>query len=1029
MISGEKKSRRVISLSLLLAFLCVAGVWAETLGGFTVTSSNGRGYSYDNRGGVLTVSSGEVTVSNNRSTADRIKLTGGKLILNGVTISTGNGAPIEVSGTATINLANGKTNTLTSTSASYAGIYVPSTSQVTFTGGGTLTAKSQTTSTASSTGIGGQQASNAYSCGTIIFDLTGTITATGGNRAAGIGTCMSSSGRTAIAGTIQVKNGTINATGGNNAGGIGTGPNGGTNSVKVILEGGTINANVAPGSSANPFNTLIVGPDVTVTGGKTISNSYTNGFVFSGNPKKATVKGNPTLPGNASITIDSNETLTLPETTNLKNDGTIIVNGGSIVGDGTISGNLPVDNTRNNKYYKVEYNLNGGSGTKPVGSYQLVNSNFTLAGYEGITKGDDICIGWATTMDATEAITTATIQAKTNTFYATWTKKLELTQSSKDITGTVGEPFATVDLSSFIKNKNGSYSFKVKSGNTLPDDFILGATDGKLSSTALTQAIDNKEVIIVISKDSRSVELTLTFKIAKGNSSITFTNLTSGKFETTYGTDLLPATTTTGSKEAVTITYYTNQQCTEGATTTKPVNAGTYYVKAALAADANYNAAVTAAVPYIINKKELLVTPNAGQFVYKNEEATYVPTFTVGDTYNNQVYSTTGKLAWEKNNNVYNITKGSLALADNAAGNFLANNYKLELSSSSVAITVYDKTLDEAYEEVAEAIKQLIISEEWKTADIVLTIPSNFKLKDLSGNAGWVTSATISAEGEYLFKYKLMRDERSESAEFSAKVKLDKTNPEVRNTPTTNKLRAIFTLLDETSGIASYKYKLDGVEGNVVNVSNAPKSHPVTIDASEGEHTIIFTVTDVAGNTKTANQIIFTLNAGSEEPEPTPDVYTITLPSVEGVTTNPSAGDYDVNEGESFSFTLTLAEGYTENSHPVVSTDRGNIIEASADGTYVIEDVQRDIVITISGIEADQATANATIDADVRIRAIGSTLLISVPAPVEASIIDLSGRLIRSVSLPAGETRITDLHSGIYIVKLIGEDGKKIVIR
>ena len=235
--------------------------------------------------------------------------------------------------------------------------------------------------------------------------------------------------------------------------------------------------------------------------------------------------------------------------------------------------------------------------------------------------------------------------------------------------------------------------------------------------------------------------------------------------------------------------------------------------------------------------------------------------------------------------------------------------------------------------------------------------------------------------------------------------------------------------MDETSGIASYKYKLDGVEGNVVNVSNAPKSHPVTIDASEGEHTIIFTVTDVAGNTKTANQIIFTLNAGSEEPEPTPDVYTITLPSVEGVTTNPSAGDYDVNEGESFSFTLTLAEGYTENSHPVVSTDRGNIIEASADGTYVIEDVQRDIVITISGIEADQATANATIDADVRIRAIGSTLLISVPAPVEASIIDLSGRLIRSVSLPAGETRITDLHSGIYIVKLIGEDGKKIVIR
>lgn len=77
-------------------------------------------------------------------------------------------------------------------------------------------------------GIGG---GNGGNCGNIVIE-SGSITATGGNNAAGIGS-GNGSGNSSSCGNITISGGTVKATGGNNAAGIGTGDNGTCGSITI----------------------------------------------------------------------------------------------------------------------------------------------------------------------------------------------------------------------------------------------------------------------------------------------------------------------------------------------------------------------------------------------------------------------------------------------------------------------------------------------------------------------------------------------------------------------------------------------------------------------------------------------------------------------------------------------------------------------------------------------------------------------------------------------------------------------------
>ena len=122
------------------------------------------------------------------------------------------------------------------------------------------------------------------------------------------------------------------------------------------------------------------------------------------------------------------------------------------------------------------------------------------------------------------------------------------------------------------------------------------------------------------------------------------------------------------------------------------INAGTATVKITDVAGGNYD--VSGSTTFTIDKAMITVTPTAGQTtIYGMSDPTLE-------------YSSSGAMAGEtpdftgalsrimgKDTGKYDITLGTLALADNSAGNFRADNYELKLADTPVQFTIVPKTL------------------------------------------------------------------------------------------------------------------------------------------------------------------------------------------------------------------------------------------------------------------------------------------------------------------------------------------------
>lgn len=165
------------------------------------------------------------------------------------------------------------------------------------------------------------------------------------------------------------------------------------------------------------------------------------------------------------------------------------------------------------------------------------------------------------------------------------------------------------------------------------------------------------------------------------------------------------------------------------------------------------------------------------------------------------------------------------------------------------------------------------------------------------------------------------------------------------------------------------------------------------------------------------------------DPEPEPTYYTVTLPSVEGAATDPVAGSYDVESSDNFRFYLTLDADYNQ-SVPIVTTSRGETITPrTSDGAYIVKYVHSDLVISIGGIAKNPPpVANAEIQSGTRIFTRNGSLFITTDRPARAQVFALTGQLIRSLSLPAGTTRVDALATGVYIVRLDDGMTRKVII-
>ncbi len=169
------------------------------------------------------------------SIADGATVTLKDVTINGTDSDSYKWAGLTCAGDATITLEG--TNTVKGFWKYYPGVFVPKGKTLTIKGSGSLNA-----SNVKAAGIGGccVDATSGIqkeegSCGTIVIE-GGTITATGGEKAAGIG-C----GNGSDCDGVTIKGGTVTATGGTNAAGIGSAQTE-SSCGDILISGGTVTA-------------------------------------------------------------------------------------------------------------------------------------------------------------------------------------------------------------------------------------------------------------------------------------------------------------------------------------------------------------------------------------------------------------------------------------------------------------------------------------------------------------------------------------------------------------------------------------------------------------------------------------------------------------------------------------------------------------------------------------------------------------------------------------------------------------------
>ena len=242
--------------------------------------------------------------------------------------------------------------------------------------------------------------------------------------------------------------------------------------------------------------------------------------------------------------------------------------------------------------------------------------------------------------------------------------------------------------------------------------------------------------------------------------------------------------------------------------------------------------------------------------------------------------------------------------------------------------------------------------------------------------------------------------------------------------------------------VTSYQVTLQQTTGGTIFATPATAEAGTTITLSYDEDTNYdfagWTVNEitsgqsvsVSGNTFTMPASDVTVSARffydlPYVPEPDPVYYTVTLPTVEGAVTDPSAGDYEVEAWDSFGFYLTLDADYDQ-SQPVVITSRGETIEPrTSDGKYVIRYVRNDLEIRISGIEKNpDPVANEAIEAaTIEVRGGEGCLYLRLGMRREVGVYTFTGSLLRLFEAAPGDNRWT-LPTGNYIVRIDGKSYK-----
>ena len=257
---------------------------------------------------------------------------------------------------------------------------------------------------------------------------------------------------------------------------------------------------------------------------------------------------------------------------------------------------------------------------------------------------------------------------------------------------------------------------------------------------------------------------------------------------------------------------------------------------------------------------------------------------------------------------------------------------------------------------------------------------------------------------------------------------------------------SIYQIIGKTSGITitspthgSISAQRNGQEvasvksGDVVKVVATPeegyKLESLTVkDRDNGEVTLnddnIFTM-PFDGVTISATFTKETTPEPEEPEEPVipdyPDYYNIYGEECEGVTVLTSTNV--VREGNSMTFTVEVAEGYTAEDM-VVKVKRSlfgytDVIEPNEEGKYEVRNIYTEIYITIEGVTEEETPTGIEELKGTAVYTQEGAIYVRTPQRATVSIVSLTGAIVKKAEQTG--TQRYDLPRGIYIVDVAGQ--------
>lgn len=169
-------------------------------------------------------------------------------------------------------------------------------------------------------------------------------------------------------------------------------------------------------------------------------------------------------------------------------------------------------------------------------------------------------------------------------------------------------------------------------------------------------------------------------------------------------------------------------------------------------------------------------------------------------------------------------------------------------------------------------------------------------------------------------------------------------------------------------------------------------------------------------------------SSGGTDPGPSPVTRLITIPFLANADTEPAAGVHYVNSMADFKFKIIPHSGY---GAPIVTTDRnvpdedGVVMKSNDDGTYEVTILR---VQTATNINIQIPVENELISAQ-KVWAENNLLYLSSVIEGKINIYNITGQLIKTITLSSGETIRIPLPKGLYMIVFDNQKVHKIVIK